>query len=83
VASGGLGKLSALEPPGPDNRDERARPGELVRVDTKKLRRFYRPGYPVTGNRGVSGIRGNNGWEFLHVAIDDRTRLAYGERLAD
>ena len=83
VASGGLGKLSALEPPVPDNRYERSRPGELVHVDTKKLGRFYRPGHRVTGDRTVAGIRGNNGWEFLHVAIDDRTRLAYAELLAD
>ena len=83
VASGGLGKLSALEPPVPDNRYERSRPGELVHVDTKKLGRFYRPGHRVTGNRAVAGVRGNNGWEFLHVAIDDRTRLAYAELLAD
>ncbi|HLK89815.1 MAG TPA: IS481 family transposase [Polyangia bacterium] len=83
VAGGGLGKLSALEPPVPDNRYERSRPGELVHVDTKKLGRFYRPGHRVTGDRTVAGIRGNNGWEFLHVAIDDRTRLAYAELLAD
>jgi transposase InsO family protein len=83
VAAGGLGKLSALEPPVPDNRYERSRPGELIHVDTKKLGRFYRPGHRVTGNRAVAGIRGSNGWEFLHVAIDDRTRLAYAELLAD
>ena len=83
VAGGGLGKLSALEPPAPDNRYERSRPGELVHVDTKKLGRFYRPGHRVTGDRTVAGIRGNNGWEFLHVAIDDRTRLAYAELLID
>jgi len=83
VASGGLGKLSVLEPPVPDNRYERSRPGELVHVDTKKLGRFYRPGHRVTGNRAVAGLRGNNGWEFLHIAIDDRTRLAYAELLAD
>jgi transposase InsO family protein len=83
VASGGLAKLSALEPPVPDNRYERARAGELVHVDTKKLGRFYRPGHRVTGDRTVAGIRGKNGWEFLHVAIDDRTRLAYAELLLD
>ena len=83
VASGGLGKLSALEPPVPDNRYERSRPGELVHVDTKKLGRFYRPGHRVTGDRTVAGLRGNSGWEFLHVAIDDRTRLAYAELLVD
>jgi transposase InsO family protein len=83
VASGGLGKLSALEPPIPDNRYERSRPGELVHVDTKKLGRFYRPGHRVTGTRDYRGLNGHQGWEFLHVAIDDRTRLAYAELLAD
>ena len=81
VAAVGLAKLSALEPPVPDNRYERKRPGELVHVDTKKLGRFYMPGHRVTGNRAIAGIRGNNGWEFLHIAIDDRTRLAYAELL--
>lgn len=81
VAAKGLGKLAALEPAVPDNRYERKRPGELVHVDTKKLGRFYMPGHRVTGNRAVAGIRGNNGWEFLHIAIDDRTRLAYAELL--
>ena len=81
VAAKGMGKLAALEPPVPDNRYERRRPGELVHVDTKRLGRFYMPGHRVTGNRAVAGIRGNNGWEFLHIAIDDRTRLAYAELL--
>jgi transposase InsO family protein len=83
VAAMGLAKLSALEPPVPENRYERKNPGELIHVDTKKLGRFYMPGHRVTGNRAVGGIRGNNGWEFLHIAIDDRTRLAYAELLPD
>ena len=83
LAAIGLGKLAALEPPVPDRRYERKRPGELVHVDTKKLGRFYMPGHRVTGNRAVAGLRGNNGWEFLHIAIDDRTRLAYAELLPD
>lgn len=83
VASKGLAKLSALEPPVPENRYQRKRAGELVHVDIKKLGRFYQPGHRVTGNRAVAGIRGNNGWEFLHVAIDDRTRLAFAELLPD
>jgi transposase InsO family protein len=83
VAGRGLGKLSALEPPMPANRYERVRPGELIHVDTKKLGRFYQPGHRVTGNRALAGIRGKNGWEFLHVAIDDRTRLAFAELLPD
>ena len=83
VASGGLGKLRALEPPVPDNRYERSRPGELVHVDTKKLGRFYHPGHRVTGDRTLRRLGGYRGWEFLHVAIDDRTRLAYAELLPD
>lgn len=83
VAAKGLGKLSALEPPLPANRYERHKPGELVHVDTKKLGRFYRPGHRVTGDRSVAGNRGHCGWEFLHVAIDDRTRLAFAELLPD
>jgi transposase InsO family protein len=84
LSSRGLGKLSALEPPLPDNRYERSRPGELVHVDTKKLGRFFVPGHRVTGDRTKSHrLKGRKGWEFLHVAIDDRTRLAYAELLLD
>jgi transposase InsO family protein len=83
VAGVGLGKLGALEPPVPANRYERSRPGELVHVDTKKLGRFYQPGHRVTGDRSDTRLRGVKGWEFLHVAIDDRTRLAYAELLND
>jgi len=83
VAAVGLGKLRALEPPRAHHRYERTRPGELVHVDTKKLGRFYQPGHRVTGDRSDSRLRGGKGWEFLHVAIDDRTRLAYAELLVD
>jgi transposase InsO family protein len=76
----GLGRLSRLEPPEPPNRYERARPGELVHVDVKKLGRFGRAGKRVVGNRHAS--RGY-GWEFCHVAVDDHSRLAYVEVLAD
>lgn len=82
VAALGLAKLSALEPPVPDNRYERKRPGELIHVDTKKLGRFFEPGHRVTGDRRSSGrLKNHKGWEFLHIAIDDRTRLAYAELL--
>jgi len=88
----GLGKLSRLEPPEPPNRYERKRPGELIHVDVKKLGRFDRPGHRMTG-RGVAKRltqttaagrgRGVVGWEFCHVCVDDATRLAYVEVLAD
>ena len=77
----GLGKLSRLEPPEPPNRYERRRPGELLHVDVKKLGRIGRPGHRVSGDRR-SRSRGI-GWEFVHIAIDDATRLAYVEVLAD
>jgi transposase InsO family protein len=85
----GLGKRSRLEPPEPPNRYERKRPGELIHVDVKKLGRIVVPGHRVTGNRRVraarSGARrlGTAGWEFVHVCVDDATRLAYVEVLGD
>lgn len=83
----GLGRLSRLEPPEPANRYERKRPGELVHVDVKKLGRILRPGHRVTGNRRdrYTDARGYGiaGWEFVHVCVDDATRLAYVEVLED
>ena len=74
----GLGRLCRLEPPEPANRYERKRPGELVHIDVKKLGRIGRPGHRVNGDRRTRS-RGI-GWEFVHVCVDDATRLAYVER---
>jgi transposase InsO family protein len=86
----GLGKRSRLDPPEPPNRYERRRPGELVHIDIKKLGRILKPGHRVTGDRrGQAHTHrdGKNvrlaGWEFVHVAIDDHSRLAYAEVLTD
>jgi transposase InsO family protein/transposase-like protein len=86
----GLGKLSRLEPPEPPNRYQRARPGELVHIDIKKLGRIRGAGHRVTGSRASqrktrrNGRRvGVAGWEFVHVCVDDATRLAYVEVLED
>lgn len=76
----GLGKRSRLEPPTPPNRYERCHPGELVHVDVKKLGRFDAPGKRMVGNRRSS--RGY-GWDFVHVMVDDYSRLAYAEVLSD
>ena len=88
----GMGKLGriGLEPP---ERYERERPGELIHIDVKKLGRILVPGHAVTGNRRQGGRRttytddgrrvGDAGWEFVHIAIDDCTRLAYAEVLPD
>ena len=80
----GLNRLSRLEPPEPPNRYERRHPGELIHVDIKKLGRFRRPGHRVTG-RGAPGTSAHTraGWECVHVAIDDYSRVAYVEVLPD
>ncbi len=78
----GLGKLSRLEPPEPANRYERARPGELIHIDVKKLGAIKGGlGHRAHGSRRHSPRGG--GWEFVHVCVDDATRLAYVEVLAD
>jgi transposase InsO family protein len=77
----GLGKLWRLEPLEAANRYEKKRPGELVHIDVKKLGRIGRPGHRVNGDRRTR-TRGI-GWEYVHVAIDDATRLVYVEVLDD
>jgi transposase InsO family protein len=87
-----MGKLGRLGME-PARRYERARPGELIHIDVKKLGRIGEkgPGHRVRGfphhNRArtdATGVRRRQtGWEFVHVAIDDATRLAYAEVLAD
>jgi transposase InsO family protein len=86
----GLGKLSRLEPPEPPNRYERRHPGELVHVDVKKLARIptWGAGHRVHGQRSLQRNRRKDGkrtvgWECVHVCVDDATRLAYVEVLAD
>jgi len=66
---------------GPVVRYERERPGELLHVDIKKLGRFWTVGKRVLGSE--AGTRNPNaGWQYLHLAIDDHSRLAYAELLA-
>jgi transposase InsO family protein len=78
----GLSKLDSLEPAVPVRRYEREHPGELVHIDIKKLGRFERVGHRITGDRRCGETRGA-GWEFVHVAIDDASRLAFSQILAD
>lgn len=78
----GLNKLSALEPQ-PVRRYEREHPGELIHIDIKKLGRFSRVGHRITGDRtGQSKTRGI-GWEFVHVCIDDASRVAFSQLKKD
>jgi transposase InsO family protein len=75
----GLNKLSALAPAEPVRRYERERPGEMIHIDIKKLGRFDRVGHRITGDRtGQSNSRGI-GWEFVHVCIDDASRVAFSK----
>jgi transposase InsO family protein len=91
----GLGRLSRLEPAEPVRRYERARPGELIHIDVKKLGRIgpHGAGHRVLGRdwakEGVRRVdaagvpRSRTGWERVHVCVDDATRLAYVEVLSD
>jgi transposase InsO family protein len=88
----GLGKRSRLEPLEPPNRYERRHPGELVHVDIKKIARISArgAGHRVTGTRRsqyqlrTPGRKfSETGYEYLHVIIDDHSRLAYAELLDD
>src|SRR5215475_8614040 len=74
----GLNKLKALEPTEPVRRYEREQPGELIHIDIKKLGRFVRPGHRITHDRQKGESRGA-GHEFVHVAIDDASRLAFSQ----
>ena len=77
----GLNRLARLEPQPPVIRYQRQRPGEMIHLDIKSLGRFERIGHRISGDRtGQSKSRGI-GWDHLHVAIDDASRLAYTEVL--
>jgi transposase InsO family protein len=76
----GLGKLKQLEPKLDVIRYERGRPGEMIHLDIKKLGRIDGVGHRFTG-RGPGTHNLGRGWDFLHVCVDDASRLAYTEIL--
>lgn len=76
----GLGKLKHLDPKPQIIRYERSRPGEMIHLDIKKLGRFVAPGHRITKDRQAGRSRAA-GWDFLHVCVDDASRLAYTEIL--
>lgn len=78
----GLGRLRNLEPKAPVQRYQWQTPGDMIHVDTKQLARFERVGHRITGDRRQGCSRGA-GYEKVHVAVDDATRLAYVEVLPD
>jgi transposase InsO family protein len=73
----GLNRLAALEPAEPVRRYEREHPGELIHIDIKKLGRFERVGHRITGKRTGNASSRGSGWEYVHVAIDDASRVAF------
>jgi transposase InsO family protein len=81
LAKSGLSKLSDLDPEEPVVRYERAHPGELLHIDTKKLGRIARIGHRITGNPRdhVRGV----GWETVFIAIDDHSRVAFADLAPD
>ena len=81
VRRAGLSRLKTLDPPPPVRRYQRDTPGELIHLDIKKLGRFRTPGHRVTNNRRVKSRKA--GWEYLHVCIDDASRVAFAEVFPD
>jgi transposase InsO family protein len=84
----GLNRLSALDQKIEIVRYEKKQPGEMIHIDIKKLGRIEGVGHRITGDRtGQSAPRsrkeGGKGWEYLHLAVDDHSRLAYSEILPD
>lgn len=84
----GLSRLKDLEPKQPERRYQYKCPGDMIHLDIKKLGRFERPGHRVTGDRRGqsdprSGPREGYGWEFLHVCVDDASRIAFTAIYAD
>ena len=79
----GLNRIAALEPAEPVRRYERQHPGELIHIDIKKLGRFERIGHRITGKRTGNAASRGSGWEYVHVAIDDASRVAFSQILPD
>jgi transposase InsO family protein len=83
----GLNKLGTLEPVEPVRRYERAHPGELIHIDIKKLGRIDGVGHRITGDRrGQSNRRARGqglGWEYVHVCVDDASRVAFAKVMPD
>ncbi len=77
----GLNRWRDLEPAQPVIRYERDRPGEMIHIDIKKLGKFNRVGHRITGDRHAQSSARGIGWEFVHVCVDDHSRLAFSQVL--
>ena len=82
LRAAGISRARDLDPPEPVVRYEREHPGELIHLDIKKLGRFEVEGHRVTGDRRKGSSHGA-GWEFVHVCIDDASRIAFSQVMAD
>jgi transposase InsO family protein len=82
LARAGLSRMRDLEPAEPPVRYEYAAPGGLIHIDIKKLGRFHKVGHRITGDRTQGESRGA-GWEFVHVCIDDASRVAFSQIFPD
>jgi transposase InsO family protein len=78
----GLSRLKDIEPAEPVRRYERQHPGEMIHIDIKKLGRFSQVGHRITSDPQKGRSRGA-GWEFVHVCIDDASRIAFTQILPD
>jgi transposase InsO family protein len=81
LRAAGLSRMKDLDPPEPVRRYEREKPGELIHLDIKKLGKFDKAGHRVTADRTVKSRK--VGWEFVHVCIDDASRVAFSQILPD
>ncbi len=79
----GLSRLKNLDPKPPVVRYEKDNPGDMIHIDTKKLGRIDGIGHRITGDRKGQSSKRGTGWEVLHLAVDDHSRLAYSEILPD
>jgi transposase InsO family protein len=82
LRAAGISRARDLDPPEPVIRYQREHPGELIHLDIKKLGRFDVEGHRVTGDRRKGSSRGA-GWEFVHVCIDDASRIAFSQVMPD
>lgn len=83
LARAGLSRLKDIEPAEPVRRYERDAPGDMIHIDIKKLGRFDRVGHRITGDRTGQSLSRGIGWEFVHVCIDDASRVAFSQILPD
>ena len=78
-----LSRIRDLEPAEPVQRYERAHPGDLLHIDIKTLGRFDKAGHRVTGKRTLESKSRGIGWESVHLAVDDHSRIAFAQVLPD